>query len=205
MALSQIAKMFAVIVVLALFGVGCNKGGQRTADQTRDAQSRADAGVRQPTADAGAPQDTIPEGWQVYRNPAWGVEQLAYPKGWYFRERTVEETEDPNILIMDFNDEDFFPTETEAFYPATLSIRQGGTIAEEEKLLTSVEVVSREPVVRDGHAALKWVTRTEFGGEAIETTSYLLEVGAVLYDLAGEGDPAILEQMFSTLSILGGE
>ena len=198
MALSQFAKVGLILVAAVLIGVGC-KSDPSVSDTPADAGSSAQMGA---TADAGS---GVPEGWQVYSNEEWGVE-IAHPGDWYYSERPEEDVGDPNIFIVDFNDEDFFPRETEALYLAAIFMTEPGDIAEALKIPDGIRLVSEELLqTDDGRQVYKQITEDELDNLLPQVVSYTWQKSDRLYEFFGFQDTEELELMAQHFKYPGGE
>lgn len=182
-----IDKLIAVFIALALLGAGC-KDSATTAipEETEQARPQADAGaeaemesedVEEERVDAGVPDSgsVIPEGWQIYRNPAWGIEQLAYPEKWHSRERTVEETGEASSLWVDLSPDPIEPLlEADPVYPMTIIIE--ATALEQAIAEYQASDLAREDVTVGGKAMVK-----------LSYTADLLDARVVAYLYAFNG------------------
>ncbi|MBI2552030.1 hypothetical protein HYW17_01885 [Candidatus Uhrbacteria bacterium] len=190
-----IDKLMTVFVAFALLGLGCK---EKVLTQTPAAES-ADAGaeaereaedVKEERADAGAPDSgsVIPEGWQVYRNPAWGIAQLAYPEGWYYAELPFDAIGDANVHIVVLNPEPFTPLlHSDPPYPLTIEVVRAGSINEEIKYIDGIE--SQSQVIIGG----TMFTRVRYISELIDDVSetYITEANGSVYSISG--NPKVVE------------
>ncbi|MBI4135159.1 hypothetical protein HY477_00260 [Candidatus Uhrbacteria bacterium] len=194
---SKTGLFFVLFIALALFGAGCNKGDI----QSQGVQPRVDSGGPSVQADASVEkkqdaENQIPEGWQIYRNPAWGIAQLAYPEGWYWRERTVEETGDPNSLWVDFNRDPIEPLiEADPVYPIAVVI----TLSTLEEVIAEYQApdFSTEKVAIGD----KSVVKASYTSDIIDAqvVAYLYAANGFVYNISG---PESLSELATVVASL---
>ncbi|MBI2552036.1 hypothetical protein HYW17_01915 [Candidatus Uhrbacteria bacterium] len=197
-----IDKLMTVFVAFALLGLGCKEKvlTQTPAHESTDAGAEAEKeaeDVKEERADASAPDSgsVIPEGWQVYRNPAWGIAQLAYPAGWHSQELSTEETRDANLLVVVFSSEPIaLLSNTDPVYPLTLDVREGGTLEEEILLTQNLESQTTVEIRERQFVKIRYLE--ELVDREFE--SYLLEMNGRVYAITGDPELVSLETVVSS-------